>query len=681
MRSGSSTLPLSAFLIGAAALSGAAIPAVAGEAPGQRAARAEIFAAPGYDALKFSPDGQSIAMLRPLRGVPNVWIAPLSDIAKAVPVTHFTDRGADAFRWAADGRFILVEKDVAGEEDTQIHAVDIRARSVRDLTANPAVQTHILRTSAKVPGRVLISANDRDTKYSDVYLVDMRSGQRTLVLRNDQHYTGFTADKDLRVRIAARVNPADGSTTYFDLAGKSPRPFLTIPLAALRNSRILGLTDRGTIRMLSSDDSDLANVVEVDIATGKTTQLAQAKDADIVDLVTDDKTGEIIATAEDPLVTRWTARSPAAQADLDALTAKLGEGFQIDDETAGGRVWLVRQVPGNGPERYYLWKRDSQSLSLLTSTRPALEQRVLPTTVPIEFRSRDGLRITGYLTLPPGLDPDKARQHPVPLVLNVHGGPWLRDSYAFDPTNMWIAEQGYAALSVNFRGSSGFGTHFMQIADHQWSGTMHDDLLDAVNWAIDRGITTRDRVAIWGLSYGGYSTLVGLSFTPDVFRCGVDIAGPSDLTALQDDAPDWWAWQRSQFVLRMGDGSTPAGKQDLADRSPITRAAAVKSPLLIAQGLNDPRVRPSQSLTMAKAVQAHGTPVTLLLYPDEGHVFEKAATDISFHAVAEHFLARCLGGTARPYGHDLAGSGVQVPIGADQVPGLKAALATAKFGR
>lgn len=674
---------VSALLIGAAMLVAARAPAATGTAPVQRPTRAEIFAAPGYDALKFSPDGQRIAMLRPLRGVPNVWVAPLSDIAKAVPVTHFTDRGADAFRWSADGHFILVEKDVAGEEDTQIYAADLAARSVRDLTTNPAVQAHIVKTSAKVPGKALISANDRDTKYSDVYLVDLRSGQRTPILRNDRHYTSFVADADLHVRIAGQVNPDDGSTTYFDLAGTAPRAFLTIPLAALRSSRILGLTDHNTLRMLNSDDGDLANVDEVDIATGKVKRLAQARDADIVDLVTDEKTGAVLATAEDPLVTRWTVRSPEAHADFDALTAKLGEGFQIEDETSGGRIWLVRQVPGRGPDSYYLWNRDSQSLSPLTSTRPEVERRLWPTTVPIEFHSRDGLRITGYLTLPPGLgrDAGTAPERPVPLVLNVHGGPWLRDSHGFDPTNVWIAEQGYAALSVNFRGSSGFGKRFMQLADHQWSRTMHDDLLDAVRWAIDRGITTQDKVAIWGLSYGGYSTLVGLSFTPDVFRCGVDIAGPSNLAALQDDAPDWWAWQRSQFVLRMGDGGTPAGKQDLSDRSPITRAAQVKSPLLIAQGLNDPRVRPSQSLTMAAALQAHGKPVTVLLYPDEGHVFEKAATDISFHAIAEHFLAQCLGGTARPYGGDLVGSGVQVPTGADLVPGLTTALAAAKAAR
>jgi dipeptidyl aminopeptidase/acylaminoacyl peptidase len=653
--------------------------AASGAEPRERASRAEIFAAPAYDALKFSPDGRQIAMLRPTNGVPNVWVAPISDIARAVPVTHFADRGADAFRWASDGRFILVEKDVAGEEDNQIYAVNLQTKAVRDLIANPAVQAHILKSSAKLPGKALIGLNDRDPKYSDVYLVDLASGERTLVLRNDQHYTSFVADKDLHVRIAGRVNPADGSTTYFDMAGATPRAFFDIPLAALRSSRVLGLTDHGALRMLSSNDGDLASVVDVDIATGKVMPLAQATEADIVDLVTDDKTGTILATAEDPLVTRWTARAPQVQPDLDALTTKLGAGFQIDDDTDGGRLWLVRQMPGSGPARYYLWKRDTRTLSLLASARPALEQRAMPTTLPIEFRSRDGLRITGYLTLPPGLALNDGRlKAPVPLVLNVHGGPWLRDSYEFDPANVWIAEQGYAALSVNFRGSSGFGKHFMRIADRQWSKTMHDDLLDAVQWAIGQGVTVKDKVAIWGLSYGGYSTLVGLSFTPDVFRCGVDIAGPSNLTTLQDDAPDWWAWQRSQFVLRMGDGSTPEGKQDLADRSPITHAAQVKSPLLIAQGLNDPRVRPAQSIAMADAVRAHGTPVTLLLYPDEGHVFEKAATDISFHAIAEHFLAQCLGGAAKPYGKDLVRSGVHIPMGAQYVPGLEAALAGAK---
>jgi dipeptidyl aminopeptidase/acylaminoacyl peptidase len=646
-------------------------PALA-DAPG----RADIFAPPDYREMKFSPDGRQVAMLRPQHGVTNVWVAPLSDLTQAVQLTHFDDRGADALHWSADGRYILVEKDIAGEEDTQIHAVDVAARTVLDLTRDGTVQAHLIRSAAG--GRALIAENDRDPRYSDVYLVDLKTGARRTVLRNEAHYTSFVADQDLHVRVAGRVNPEDGSTTWFDLGGAEPRPFMTVPLADLRNSRVLGLHGAGTLRMISSRDSDLANLVDIDIATGAMTMLARAGQADIVDVLSDGRTGTILATAEDPLVTHWTARDATTGADLDALRAKLGAGFAIDDETADGRTWLVREVPAQGPERYYLWDRTARALRLLASTRSALEGRAMPRTVPITFRARDGLPITGYLTLPAGLsfDRDPMQGRPIPLVLNVHGGPWLRNSYEFEPTNVWLATQGYAALSVNFRGSFGFGKHFMQIADHQWSQTMHDDLLDAVHWAVAQGITTSDRTAIWGLSYGGYSTLVGLSFTPDTFRCGVDIAGPSNLATLQDGAPDWWAWQRSQFALRMGDSRTPQGRQDLLARSPLIRASQVIRPLLIAQGLNDPRVHPSQSIAMAQALQAQDKPVTLLLYPDEGHVFEKTATEVSFHAIAEHFLARCLGGTAQPYGRALAGSGVQVPIGADRVPGLAQVLET-----
>jgi dipeptidyl aminopeptidase/acylaminoacyl peptidase len=265
---------------------------------------------------------------------------------------------------------------------------------------------------------------------------------------------------------------------------------------------------------------------------------------------------------------------------------------------------------------------------------------------------------------------------PVPLVLDVHGGPWLRNVLAFNSKHQWLAGQGYAALSVNFRGSSGFGNAFMSAADKQWTRAMHNDLLDAVNWAIGNGITTKDKVAIYGLSYGGYSALVSLTFTPDVFACAVSIAGPSDLGSLISNMPRWWTYQRPQFALRVGEPDNPSEAADLLAASPISRVDQVTKPLLVAQGLNDPRIYPWQSSNIVDALVKRKMPVTYLTYPDEGHEFEKTRTTLSFHAVAEHFLSACLGGKAQPFGTDLADSKMTVVTGATFIPGLEKAISS-----
>ncbi|MGQ2934854.1 MAG: alpha/beta hydrolase family protein, partial [Sphingopyxis sp.] len=327
--------------------------------------------------------------------------------------------------------------------------------------------------------------------------------------------------------------------------------------------------------------------------------------------------------------------------------------------------------------RYSWWNRKDRTLVPLLSTRPDLEKQVLARRTPVKIASRDGLTLPSYLTLPTNakLGADGMPVTPVPMVLLVHGGPWLRDDLAFDPQHAWLADRGYAVLSVNFRASGGFGSDFMAKGDRKWSETMHDDLLDGVQWAIDKGVTAKDRVAVMGLSYGGYSTLVSLSFTPDTFQCGVDLAGPSNLVRQVASMPDWWTWQRPQFVNRVGDPATMEGAADLMRRSPIARVDAIVKPLLVTNGANDPRIFPSQSEEIVDALKARGKPVTYAFYPDEGHVYAKDATNISFAAIAEHFLSKCLGGPAEPYGDDLAGSQVDLKTGAGFVPGLERALA------
>jgi dipeptidyl aminopeptidase/acylaminoacyl peptidase len=294
----------------------------------------------------------------------------------------------------------------------------------------------------------------------------------------------------------------------------------------------------------------------------------------------------------------------------------------------------------------------------------------------VEISSRDNKTLVSYLTLPRSADAnnDGKADAPVPLVLLVHGGPWARDSYGYGGYNQWLANRGYAVLSVNFRGSTGFGKDFTNAGNGEWAGKMHDDLIDAVQWAVKQGVTTEDKVAIMGGSYGGYATLAGLTFTPDTFACGVDIVGPSNLNTLLSTVPPYWASFFEQLAKRMGDPRTDAGKAWLTERSPLTRADQIKKPLLIGQGANDPRVKQDESDQIVKAMTAKKIPVTYVLFPDEGHGFARPENSKAFNAVAEGFLAQCLGGRAESIGNDLTGSSISVPTGADGVLGLSEAL-------
>ena len=372
----------------------------------------------------------------------------------------------------------------------------------------------------------------------------------------------------------------------------------------------------------------------------------------------------------------WHVLDPAIQEDMDYLHAVEDGELSITSRTLDDRLWTVAYVLDNGPVKYYLYDRTRKQANYLFSNRTDLDEYQLARMHSLTIKSRDGWNLVSYLTLPPDSAPDgDARpSNPVPLVLLVHGGPWGRDIWGYNSEHQWLSNRGYAVLSVNFRGSTGFGKEFTNAGNGEWAGKMHDDLIDAVNWAIREKITQRDQVAIMGGSYGGYATLVGLTFTPETFVCGVDIVGPSNLVTLLQNVPPYWIPILPMMKDRVGDWTTEEGQQSLLAKSPLARVDQIQRPLLIGQGANDPRVKQVESDQIVEAMKQKNIPVTYVLYPDEGHGFARPENRLSFYAVAEAFLSEHLGGQFEPVGKDFQGAKIQVPEGADQVPGLQTAL-------
>jgi len=372
----------------------------------------------------------------------------------------------------------------------------------------------------------------------------------------------------------------------------------------------------------------------------------------------------------------WEVLDDSIRRDFEYLGTVADGELDVLSRTLDDRRWIVRFDIADGPYGYYLYDRDARSAKLLFTYRPDLEQETLARMHPEIVISRDGLELVSYLTLPVDSDPDgdgRPRQA-LPMVLLVHGGPWGRDYWGFQEYPQWLANRGYAVLSVNYRGSTGLGKNFVNAGDLEWAGKMHDDLIDAVEWAIAEGIADRSRTAIMGGSYGGYATLVGLTFTPETFACGVDIVGPSNLLTLLESIPPYWEPAIELFATRVGDPRTEDGRQLLTERSPLTHVDQIQKPLLIGQGANDPRVKQQESDQIVAAMQSKGIPVTYALFPDEGHGFARPENNLAFNALTESFLGACLGGRVEPIGEDLAGSSIVVTSGADRIAGLEGLL-------
>jgi dipeptidyl aminopeptidase/acylaminoacyl peptidase len=601
-----------------------------------------LFGNPERVSPRVSPDGTRLAWIAPDREVLNVWVAPVGRIDKAVVVTDDRDRGIRAFFWAHDGRHLLYIQDQGGDENWRLFAVDLTGGGVRDLTPFDGVQAQVVEVDKRFPHELLVGLNRDSPQLHDVYRLDLRTGELTKVADNPG-YVGWVVDADYQVRGALKPHPDGGAEILVrDTEDGAWRSLLTVPADdALTTQPVSFTLDGARLMAISSVGANTGRLVYLDVITGATDVIAEDPTYDVAGARLHPDTREVQLVAFQRDRSELVVLDPALLADIDALQKVHPGDLVIQNGDDDDATWLVGFTADDGPIAYYSWDRRSQRASKLFDHRPELSRYRLAKMEPFECAARDGLVLHGYLTSPPGADRDR-----LPAVLDVHGGPWGRDTWGFNPEPQWLANRGYLCVQVNYRGSTGYGKGFVNAGDKQWGARMHDDLIDTVRWVVEQGYADADRIAIYGGSYGGYAALVGAAFTPDVFRCAVDIVGPSNLKTLIESVPPYWEPLIAQFHRRVGNPETES--DFLWSRSPLSKVDQIRIPLLIAQGANDPRVKQAESEQIVAALKARGIDHEYLLFEDEGHGFAKPNNRLRFYAAAEAFLARHLGGLAEP---------------------------------
>ena len=636
--------------------------------------RTRLFGNPTRAQGQISPDGRWLSWIAPKDGVLNIWVAPAGDMGAGRVITDDKKRGIRFHAWANSSTHVLYIQDEGGTEDWHVYAVPVAGGPGRDLTPLPGVNARIQQLSLDEPDVMAVGLNDRDKAWHDVYRIDIRTGARELLFENRKELSEIMLDRQLRPRLAIKTRDKEGGHVVYRVAGADLEPMMVVEHEDDLTTHPIGFTqDAGTLYWVSSIGRDKAALLARDWQAGTDRLIAEHPKADISRVIANPRTHVVEAAGAQHLTLDWIPLDERIASDLKHLQGALPGEVEIADRTLDDSRWIVAAGAAEAPTTYHLYDRNSGSITELFATRPELKAYRLAPMRGEVIRARDGLGLVSYLTLPEGARPRP--RVPLPMVLLVHGGPWARDEYGFDPHHQWLADRGWAVLSVNFRGSTGFGKAFVNAGDLEWGCKMHDDLLDAVAWAVKEGIADPSRVAIMGGSYGGYAVLAGLAFTPETFCCGVDIVGPSNLETLLATIPPYWAAFFENLARRVGDPRTEEGRKLLQERSPLHAAGAISTPLLIGQGANDPRVKQAEADQIIAAMRAKSLPVTYVLYPEEGHGFAVPENRISFYAIAEAFLAAHLGGRAEPIGQDFAGAKFEVGEGATHVPGLQAALA------
>ncbi|MFI4938482.1 MAG: alpha/beta fold hydrolase [Candidatus Berkiellales bacterium] len=608
--------------------------------------RSVLFSDPDKALPKLNPQGNTLSFLAPHQGELNLWLAPIEALAEATPVSSSQNPIQDHW-WSARGDYLLYAHDYKGDENSQLYSYEIATGKTRTYTQRGA-QARILMISEKTPEKILITLNERDRHYFDVYEVELATGQLNCIYEN-KTYWSFLAENDLTLRLGIKANEKDGE--HVDLLAKEGAHTLAkvshhdlFALFYFPQLR-LGFSKKGDkFYFVQSVNQDTSALMAFDLNTKQTEVLGHDEQADIFDVLLDpiQKIPLAFATHYERKV--WRALNAETAADL-AFLHKIHSGdISILSQTDDNQQWIIAFAQDDLPTAYYHYQRKLQRCDRLFVSHEAFKNYTFTKMQPCVITMRDGLRCVSYLSLP------REKKQPVPLVLWVHGGPNYRDFWGFNPYHQWLTDRGYAVLSVNYRASTGYGKAHEYAGYGEWAGKIQEDLLDAVQWAVDQGITSTEQIAIMGRSFGGYATLAALTLTPTVFCCGVDIVGPANLPTLIKHIPPYWQPLRHLFGAMIGTlPEAPNAQEYLVERSPLTYAQNICQPLLIAHGVNDVRVHQEESDQMVQAMQQNQIPVTYAVFPDEGHQFLHPGNRQAFYGLAEAFLAKNLGGSAEPF--------------------------------
>jgi len=602
-----------------------------------------LFGNPERARPQLSPDGKYLAYIAPdEKNVLQLWLRTVGQ-QDDQQLTDDKKRGIRIYFWTYDPEQLIYLQDSDGDENWHLYSVNIKSHIVRDLTPFQGIQAQPVALDPNFPDQLLVGLNLQDLRKHDVYRINLKNGAVEFDTDNPGNIIAWTADAQFKVRAAIATTPDGGSDLLFREATDQ----------SWQNLRHWGPDDEGypvsfsadgkTLYIIASHDANTARLIALDPAVTQETVIAEDAQYDVDGIVIHPVSRVIQAVSFYRDKQEWQVIDQSIAADFEAIAKVRSGEFNVSSRDLADQTWLVVYVTDDGPVYYYAYERETKTSTFLFSNQPKLEGLSLAPMQPVSFQTRDDLTIHGYLTTPVGIPVQN-----LPTVLLVHGGPWARDTWGYDPEVQWLANRGYAVLQVNFRGSTGYGKDFLNAGNRQWAAKMHDDLIDAVNWLIKEGIADPQKIAIMGGSYGGYATLVGLTFTPDVFAAGVDIVGPSNLVTMMESIPPYWEPLRAMETHRIGNLET---EQDfLKSRSPLFFIDRIQKPLLIAQGANDPRVKQAESDQIVEAMHTAGKPVEYVLYTDEGHGFARPENRLHFYAKAEEFLAQYLGGRFEPMG-------------------------------
>jgi dipeptidyl aminopeptidase/acylaminoacyl peptidase len=617
--------------------------------------RARLFATAAMERLTMSPDGRHIVFVAPQNGASNLWMASIDRPNDVIPITKLPAPGVASYRFDGSGRRLLIMLDADGSERERLGVLDIETRALTFLDLPQKARTEIVAVSAKRPDEILIRSNDRNPENFDLYILDLNTVERRLVMTGEGAINVFADPLFNRlVKTSART---EGGFDVVLQQGANQTALFSIAADDSRGAAILRLSDDGRVFLTNSSGHDRAVLEVLDIASRRRQTLAADPNADITRVLFASSDGRPLAYRSDFLERRWVVLHPSATASIDYLDRKLPGSFDVVSQSADDGYWLLHHDPVSSSPRYLVFDRKQKKLILIGAAFPDLEGEKLADMTAHLIPARDGLQMVSYLTMP------KAAAHgPVPLVLWVHGGPWQRTYREYHATSQWLANRGYAVLSVNFRGSTGFGKAFVNAGDREWGGKMREDILDAAEWAVKRGIAQPDHVAIAGISYGGYAALAGVGMTPERYACAMSMSGPVNLETLLATIPPYWRKEFDELARRVGDPRTDAGRELLAAHSPLNHADGIKRPLFLVQGLNDPRVPPSEVTQLIGKLQSGAVPYTYLAFPDEGHVVSRPNNRLAYYAIFEGFLGRCLGGRVEPLNQEFLTSSGQLTV-------------------